>query len=94
METKKTKKNVEDNLFGSSMKIISLLKKIDALIYKKKTGNAWILSAKLNIAERQVYRYLSLIKKLGAEVQYDYEKKSYCYSNRKRLNIEIGTKKF
>jgi predicted DNA-binding transcriptional regulator YafY len=75
-------------------KSLEYLKQIDKAIYKKKTGSPGALAESIGVSERQLYRYLDVIRKMGAPITFDEVKRTYYYSKHKRIFIEIGVKKF
>jgi predicted DNA-binding transcriptional regulator YafY len=55
---------------------------IDSLIQKRNTGNASALAEKLNISERTVKEFISVMKELGAPIYYNRKAGSYCYAQK------------
>jgi len=51
-----------------AIKYINRLKAIDQLIKLKATGSPKELADKLGISERQIYKYISDLKELGAKI--------------------------
>lgn len=60
---------------------VTRLERLNHLIHLKATGNPKILSHRLNISERSLYQYISLLKSLGAPVHYDRFRETYFYDN-------------
>lgn len=61
------------------IKVIHYLQKISHCINKSDTGTPKELALKLKIGERQVLRYIDLMKQLGAPVDYCRKRKSYYF---------------
>lgn len=55
------------------------IEKIDRLIRIKGTGSPESFARRLNISERHLYAYLSLMKDMGAPISYSKERESYYY---------------
>ncbi len=69
------------------MKIELLQNTID-LIKEEQTGNALNFASKLNISERMVYKYISVIKiEFHAPVKYCRKRKTYYFSEKGSLNL-------
>jgi hypothetical protein len=67
---------------------IHTIQKLINLITEEKTGNALVISEKLEISERMVYKYLQIIKQdFNAPVVYCRKKKSYVYAEKGQLNL-------
>jgi len=64
-----------------------LLKRVDQLIRMKATGNARDLAQKLGVGKSTAYEIIDLMKVMGAEIEYDNRKKSFCYNSEKILAI-------
>ena len=62
-----------------AIKVIQQLTKINHCIIKSDTGTPRELAKKLRLGERQVLRYIDMLKKLGAPVDYCRRRKSYYY---------------
>jgi predicted DNA-binding transcriptional regulator YafY len=56
------------------------LQQLDHYIRIGKTGSPTELALKLKVCERQIHRYIVLLKKLGAPVEYCRKRKTYCYT--------------
>ena len=67
---------------------INRLKVIDQLIKLRMTGSPKKLSVKLEISERQVFRYIEDLKELGGEIEFNKTFNSYVYLTDKQLFIE------
>lgn len=59
--------------------IINRLRYIDILIRENKTGNAEDLAVIVGVSVRTVYKYLDLMKRLGAPIAFNALSKSYYY---------------
>ena len=72
-----------------AIKYIDRLKRINRLIHLNATGNPKEFASKLDISERQLYRYLNDLKEIGLNIIFDYNKNSYIYleenTNQKEL---------
>jgi hypothetical protein len=65
--------------------IFPLLERLDHLIHIKATGTPKQLADKLNICERGVRGYISILKDLGAPIIYCRKRNSYCYQEEGRF---------
>ncbi len=61
-------------------KTLQRLNEIDNYIRKTNTGRPNELAKKMRISERQVFRYVELLKKLGASVEFCGKRKTYYYN--------------
>jgi hypothetical protein len=59
--------------------IINRLRYIDILIRENKTGNAEDLAVMVGVSARTVYKYLDLMKRLGAPIAFNAMSKTYYY---------------
>ena len=59
--------------------IITRLRYIDILIRENKTGNAEDLAVVVGVSVRTVYKYLDLMKRLGAPIAFNALGKTYYY---------------
>jgi predicted DNA-binding transcriptional regulator YafY len=50
------------------------------LIQKKSTGNAADLALKLDVSERTIKDFITIMKELGAPIYFNRKINSYCYS--------------
>ncbi|MBN2164916.1 MAG: HTH domain-containing protein [Marinilabiliaceae bacterium] len=62
-----------------AIKYINRLKTIDRLIQLKMTGSPKELAIKLEISERQVFRYIENLQELGGKIEFDKLLNSYVY---------------
>lgn len=69
------------------LKYINRLSKINRLIKLKSTGTTKDLSKKLDICERQVYKYISDLRELGAEIKFNQYTQTYEYVNDKDFHL-------
>jgi predicted DNA-binding transcriptional regulator YafY len=76
-----------------AIKYINRLKAIDQLIKLKMTGSPNELAVKLEIPERQVYRYIDNLQELGAKIEFDKSSNSYIYTTDTELLILYRQKK-
>jgi predicted DNA-binding transcriptional regulator YafY len=51
-------------------KIIQRLNKIDEKILKERTGTPQVLANTIGVSERTIYEYLTLMRKLGAPIEF------------------------
>lgn len=59
--------------------IIKRLQYIDTLIRENKTGNAEELAEVVGVSSRTIYKYLHIMKKLGAPIAFNALSKTYYY---------------
>ena len=59
---------------------IGNLRKMDKLIRLECTGPAKDFAEKLGISRRTVFNHIDDLKAMGAEIIYDFIKRSYCYT--------------
>jgi predicted DNA-binding transcriptional regulator YafY len=76
-----------------AIKYINRLKAIDQLIKLKMTGSPKELATKLEISERQVFRYIENLKELGGKIEFDRFLNSYVYSTEIELLMTYSQKK-
>lgn len=69
------------------LKYINRLSQINQLINLKITGSPKELAYKLGISERQVYKYISDLKELGAEINFSSNCNSYIFNSEFTLKI-------
>lgn len=67
-----------------------MLDRLDDLINRKGTGSPCALARRLKVSERTVYNLIDGLKTLGAEIEYCYERESYCYLNSFRFKLWNG----
>jgi predicted DNA-binding transcriptional regulator YafY len=65
------------------------LERLDFLIRIKATGTPKILSQKMGVSERTVYKYIEILQSLGAPVTYSKIKESYVYENEGYFNFRF-----
>ena len=75
-----------------AIKYINRLKRIDQLIRLEATGNPKELATKLNISERQLYRYINDLKETGVKIIFNHNINSYTYLTENEINTTM--KKF
>ena len=68
---------------------IQRLKRIDQLIRLKATGTPVQLASRLNISERTVYNEIDTLRLLGAPVEFNKERNSYCYTYPVKLQLGV-----
>lgn len=59
--------------------IIKRLQHIDALIQEHKTGSAAEMGEVIGVSERTVYKYLKIMKKIGAPIAFNACARTYYY---------------
>lgn len=74
-----------------AIKYINRLKRIDRLIKLHITGSPKELAEKLEISERQVYRYLDNLRELGAIIEFNKSQNSYVYTSDKEIHITFSS---
>lgn len=62
-------------------KKFNLLKRMDANIQRKSTGNAEQFANKLGVSRASVFRYINDLKNMGADIEYSHDRNSYEYQN-------------
>ncbi len=77
----------------SVVKKINRLKALDQLIRLKSTGTPNELACRMQLSERQIFRYISDLKELGAQIEFNSDKNSYVYTDDIELHIEYIRKK-
>ncbi len=70
-----------------TVRMISLLSRMDQLIRLRATGCPKEFADKLEVSVRSLYYYIAKLKELGAQVSYNRCCNSYEYINEKRLQI-------
>ena len=65
------------------------LRKIHELISGQNTGSPEKLAAAICVSRSEAVLYPPRIKKMGAQICYDRRKRSFCYSNNFKLDMEI-----
>lgn len=68
------------------------LERLDNLIRIKATGPPKILSRKMGVSERTIYKYIEILESLGAPVAYSKIKESYVYENDGYFNFRFINK--
>jgi predicted transcriptional regulator len=67
---------------------IELIQKIMKEIELEKTGNPAQFSNQLNISERMMYKYISLLRvEFGVPISYCRKRKSYCFTEKGSLDL-------
>ena len=67
---------------------IELIQKIIELIKKEKTNSPAEFAKELNISERMVYKYISVLKtEFQAPVKYCRKRRSYCFTEKGKLDL-------
>jgi hypothetical protein len=68
---------------------IIVLARMDRMIRMRSTGSPVDFAGRLLISERSLYNYLSLMKELGAPLQYSRTSESYFYEDEGRFVFEF-----
>lgn len=63
----------------SLSKYLLILQRLDGLIRTRATGSPSALAKRFNVSTRMIHYYINDLKELGADVEYDYTKRSYYY---------------
>ena len=58
---------------------VRLLLRLNALIERKGTGCAEELASRLNLSKASIYRYINVLRNLGAKIKYCPQKRSFIY---------------
>lgn len=67
---------------------IELLQKMIDSISKESTGNASEFASNLNVSERAIYKYVSLLRlEFNAPIKYCRKRKSYCFTENGSLDL-------
>ena len=69
------------------MEKLRVIERVDGLIRRKATGTADELAARLGVSRSTVFELFNCMKDMGAEIEYNETKKSYCYRVDKQLLI-------
>jgi Fe2+ or Zn2+ uptake regulation protein len=72
--------------------IITRLRYIDILIRENKTGNAEDLAVVVGVSVRTVYKYLDLMKRLGAPIAFNASSRTYYYKTEGSLECTFTFK--
>jgi predicted DNA-binding transcriptional regulator YafY len=65
------------------------LERLNHLIQVKATGNPKQLSYRLNISERSLYQYISLLKEMGASIHYDRFRETYFFDQGSAFSLRF-----
>lgn len=68
---------------------IKTIKRMDRLIHAQSTGTPEEFAKRLSISVRSIYNYISLMKELGAPIQYSRFYESYIYKMEGRFILEF-----
>lgn len=71
------------------MKYFEIMERMDQLIRLESTGDAFAFSEKLGISRRQLYYYVEELRSMGLPVCYNRHSKTFYYSVKCRLKIQI-----
>ncbi|WP_367389068.1 HTH domain-containing protein [Lewinella sp. LCG006] len=67
---------------------LRLIKKLHTSILRKKTGTASQLAKHLETSRSSLFRYISILTSMGANIQYSYDYNTYFYKENFELNLE------
>ena len=70
-------------------KTLQRLHQMDYYIRNANTGAPNELALKIRTSERQIYRYVELLKKLGASIEFCNKRKTYYYSKDGGFNFKF-----
>jgi predicted DNA-binding transcriptional regulator YafY len=73
-------------------RFIERLQRIDYFIRTISTGTPKEFAEKLNLSERQLYKYLKNLKELGVPIKYSKRRNSYYYSDNGFFAVKFITK--
>lgn len=73
------------------IKLNAYIEHFDSLVRQECTGPAIEFAQKLNVSERTLHNHLRELRFLGAEVIYDYRKRTYKYSQKGRIFFGFTT---
>ncbi len=73
------------------LKKIEIFQFIDKQFYSKQVKSLEQLYSKLDISERQLYRYLKFMDDIGASVGFNFKTGRYEYLGNKRMIVRINT---
>lgn len=65
------------------------LRKIHELISGQNTGSPDNLAESISVSRSELYYILRELKRMGAQICYDRRKRSFCYVNNFKLDMEI-----
>ena len=65
------------------------LRKIHELISGQNTGSPEKLAAAICVSRSELYYILRELKRMGAQISYDRRRRSFCYVNNFKLDMEI-----
>lgn len=68
---------------------IDVLARMDRMIRRRSTGSPVDFAGRLFISVRSLYNYLSVLKELGAPLQYSRTSESYFYKDQGRFVFEF-----
>ncbi len=70
---------------------IDLLQKIDTHILLQKEGGVTVVARKFKISRRRLYTYFTILKDLGAPIEYNRENRRLQYKTNFRIQIRVNT---
>jgi len=71
------------------VKYIDRIKRIDALIFMKATGNPEEFAEKLGIKRSTLYQSLQEMRDMGVDIRYSCTRQSYYYADERRIRITV-----
>ena len=71
------------------VKLNAYIEQMDALIRQEHTGTAEEFARKLGVSERTLQNHLQQLREIGIHVIYDYNRRTYKYSEKGRLSLNF-----
>ncbi len=71
---------------------IEKIQKLNKLVEEEKTGTPSEFAEKLHISRSKLYELLDTLKSFGKEIKYDRKQKTFCYTDRSKLDINFSLK--
>ncbi len=75
------------------IKYLDRIKKMDDLIRRKATGTPGEFANKMGLSRISLLKYIQMLKEMNAPLEYNYDRKSYCYLFPCRLKVGYEMKK-
>ena len=70
-------------------KYINRLEQVDQLIRQQRTGNAQEFAKKVRLSRRQIYNCLDQLKRLGLEIGYNRDNKTFYYKRNYKVKFSF-----
>lgn len=71
------------------VKKMRMLSRLCVLIKTERTGGLKNLAETLQMSRMGTYKYIQELKSMGAEIEYDHERKTYYFNNNFNLKFSI-----